>query len=455
MDTKKLRQKILDLAIRGKLVPQDPNDEPASVLLERIRAEKEQLIKEGKIKRSKKSAASDTSHYENVPFEVPESWCWTTIGELFQLQAGKFIEAPQISTCKDATHIYPCYGGNGLRGYVESYNRDGLFPIIGRQGALCGNINIAEGKFYATEHAVVVETFANIDIQLFVYFLIQLNLNQYATATAQPGLAVKTINEVPIPLPPINEQHRISMAIEKSLDTLSEIDQSKHAIRKSILQLKSRILDLAISGKLAAQDCSDEPALELLRRINPSFAPCDNRHYTNVPFSLPDTWLWASGKDLFLPMKNCKPSGEYFKYIDIDSLDNQDCVVKCPKVLPVTAAPSRATRCTKVGDILFSMVRPYLKNIAMITESDCIASTGFYVCSPNKALLSKYCYYLMISPYVINGLSQFMKGDNSPSINNVHISDWLYPLPPLNEQKRIVKKVDEVFRHLDSIVTEL
>lgn len=161
------------------------------------------------------------------------------------------------------------------------------------------------------------------------------------------------------------------------------------------------------------------------------------------------------GKDLFLPMKNCKPSGEYFKYIDIDSIDNQDCVIKCTKVLPVTAAPSRATRYTQVGDILFSMVRPYLKNIAIVTEGNCIASTGFYVCSPNKALFSKYCYYLMISPYVINGLTQFMKGDNSPSINNAHISEWLYPLPPLNEQKKIVQKIDEIFNYLDSIVAEL
>ena len=91
MDTKKLRQKILDLAIRGKLVPQDPNDEPASVLIERIRAEKEQLIKEGKIKRSKKSAATDKSHYENVPFEIPESWCWTTLGELFDIVSAKRV----------------------------------------------------------------------------------------------------------------------------------------------------------------------------------------------------------------------------------------------------------------------------------------------------------------------------------------------------------------------------
>ena len=122
MDTKKLRQKILDLAIHGKLVPQDPNDEPASVLLERIRAEKERLVKEGKIKKSKTSKTSDTPHYENrqvgeanVPFEVPSSWEWTTLGEFFTLQAGKNITAKDISDKQNSKHRFPCYGGNGLR----------------------------------------------------------------------------------------------------------------------------------------------------------------------------------------------------------------------------------------------------------------------------------------------------------------------------------------------------
>ena len=310
MDTKKLRQKILDLAIRGKLVPQDPNDEPASVLLERIRAEKEQLIKEGKIKRSKKSVASDTSHYENMPYKIPSNWCWTTIGELFYLQAGKFINASEITDCKDDLHSYPCYGGNGLRGYVTTYNRNGLFPIIGRQGALCGNINVAEGKLYATEHAVVVETFASVDVKVFVYFLMQLNLNQYATATAQPGLAVKTINEVPIPLPPLNEQYRISHAIEKAFNKMSIIDESKYSLFMGIQQFKAGVLDIAISGKLVPQDSSDEPAIELLKRINPDFVSCDNRHYENVP----PGWAVCTFEDILdyeQPQKYIVSSTEY------------------------------------------------------------------------------------------------------------------------------------------------
>ena len=219
MDTKKLRQKILDLAIHGKLVPQDPNDEPASVLLERIRAEKERLMKEGKIKKSKKTGkTSDTPHYENVP----EGWCISTIGEVFNLQAGKNISANDIHECSQ-NFPYACYGGNGIRGYVSDYNRDGKFPIIGRQGALCGNVNFAEGKFYATEHAVVVTCFAGVNIEWARYVLEAMNLNQYATATAQPGLSVATVNEVEFMLPPLNEQCRIAEFIANCFEAIESL----------------------------------------------------------------------------------------------------------------------------------------------------------------------------------------------------------------------------------------
>ena len=144
-------------------------------------------------------------------------------------------------------------------------------------------------------------------------------------------------------------------------------------------------------------------------------------------------------------MISTKPTDEYFKYIDIESIDNKLHKIKEPKIIQSNIAPSRATRQLSTGDTLFSMVRPYLENIAFVDESnaDCIASTGFYVCKPNIFLESKYCYHLMTSLYVITGLNHYMKGDNSPSINNDNILNWLYPIPPLNEQKRIVTAIEE------------
>ena len=285
MDTKKLRQKILDLAIHGKLVPQDPNDEPASVLLERIRAEKERLIKEGKIKRSRKTAkTSDTPHYEHINFALPKNWQLSTLGEVFYMHAGKNIVASEISSNADETYRYKCIGGNGLRGYVQQFNTEGSSSIIGRQGALCGNINYVEGRFYATEHAVVVDTFCKTNVKWAFYFLIKLNLNQYATATAQPGLSVNTICDVQIPLPPLTEQQRIVAEIERWFALIDTVEQGKADLQTAIKQTKSKILDLAIHGKLVPQDPNDEPASELLKRINPKAQiTCDNEHYPQLP----------------------------------------------------------------------------------------------------------------------------------------------------------------------------
>ena len=228
-----LKKSILQYAIQGKLVPQDPKDEPASVLLERICAEKQKLIAEGKIKKDKHESVifrRDNSHYEKlngierciddeIPFDIPDSWCWTRIGIIFTLQAGKNISAAEIEETFQSD-LYPCYGGNGIRGFVNRANRIGDYPIIGRQGALCGNINRATGEFYATEHAVCVETFCNIDVTWACFFLEALNLNQYATATAQPGLAVANINTVLIPVPPLAEQNRIKNKIEVLLPVI-------------------------------------------------------------------------------------------------------------------------------------------------------------------------------------------------------------------------------------------
>lgn len=209
-----LQKSVLQLAIQGKLVPQRPEEGNAEDLYKQIQAEKQKLIKEGKIKKEKPLPPITD---DEKPFEVPESWKWVRLGEIFTLQAGKNINSSNIYKNQDVTHKYLCYGGNGVRGYVTNYNRDGIFAIIGRQGALCGNINVANGKFYATEHAVVVDHYNITDVIWSSFFIKALNLNQYATSTAQPGLAVSNIIKVLIPLPPFAEQKRIVAKIEELL----------------------------------------------------------------------------------------------------------------------------------------------------------------------------------------------------------------------------------------------
>lgn len=209
-----MQKSILQFAIQGKLVEQRPEEGTGEDLFQQIQAEKQALIKAGKIKKEK---PIPTITDEELPFAIPDSWKWVRIGQIFNLQAGKNITTADIFDEESDSHKYLCYGGNGVRGYVASFNREGHYSLIGRQGALCGNINIAQGQFYATEHAVVVNHFNICDVLWSAHFLRALNLNQYATATAQPGLSVANIVNVLIPLPPVAEQKRIVAKLDEIL----------------------------------------------------------------------------------------------------------------------------------------------------------------------------------------------------------------------------------------------
>ena len=212
-----MKAKLLDLAVQGKLTDQRAEDGNARDLLKEIQAEKEKLIKEKKIKKEKPLPEIEA---DEIPFEIPKNWMWVRIGNIFTLQSGKSIKANEISVKQYDEYRYPCFGGNGIRGYVKAFNREGDYPIIGRQGALCGNINFSSGKFYATEHAVVTDGYSKVNAYWAVIFLKALNLNQYATATAQPGLSVTKINTVLIPLPPLAEQNRIVAKLDELLPLL-------------------------------------------------------------------------------------------------------------------------------------------------------------------------------------------------------------------------------------------
>lgn len=209
-----LKSKLIDAAIQGKLTEQLPEDGTAEDLYRQIQAEKQALIKAGKIKKEKPLPPITA---DEIPLEIPSNWKWVRIGTILTLQSGKNIPASNIETASDEAHKIPCYGGNGQRGFVDCANVDGFHAIIGRQGALCGNINFAEGPFYATEHAVVVYGYAGTNMKWVGMTLRYLNLNQYATSVAQPGLAVSKVEKVLIPLPPLAEQKRIVAKLEELL----------------------------------------------------------------------------------------------------------------------------------------------------------------------------------------------------------------------------------------------
>ena len=302
-------------------------------------------------------------------------------------------------------------------------------------------------------------------------------------STAINQLTQDMIKKARIPFPPLAEQIRIAEAVDKLLALTSKISDQVIECSQLIQKAKSRILDLAVRGKLVPQNPDDEPASILLdsiraekeklikqgiikqdKRESVIFRGEDNSYYEKIgeetrcideiiPFALPEGWIWARGFTCFLGMESKRPIGSEFDYIDIDSVDNRAHAITKPKRLSVQEAPSRASRAIQHGSVLFSLVRPYLQNIALVPVEyrDCIASTGFYICNSSGLLLPEYMYYMMLSPYVVDGLNQFMKGDNSPSISKDDVENWLYPVPPMEEQKRVADQIQRLLSQIGAI----
>lgn len=440
MNTKLLKQKILDLAIRGKLTQQLKSDGTARELLEQISSKvssSSSTLSSPRRRGSPSSSAAKTIipiDKSEAPFEIPANWEWVRIGDIFNLQAGKNIAAGLISsTCEDG--YYPCFGGNGLRGFVSCFNREGDYPLIGRQGALCGNINRATGKFYATEHAVVVETNSMMNVSLACFFLTQLNLNQYASSTAQPGLSVAKINEVPIPLPPLAEQQRIVAKIEEAFAEIDSIENNKELLKTHIKQARQKILDLAIHGKLVPQNKADEPASVLLERITR-----DNPHYEKIedgPFEIPQNWCWTKFGDC----------------INVINGKNQSAVIDPEGHFPIYGSGGIMGRansylcpenCTIIGR------KGSINNPIFVSEKFWNVDTAFGLC-PSGIVLPKYLYFFCL-------WFDFSTLDNSttlPSLTKTSIQQIPFVLAPLKEQSRIVAKVEELFSALDQMERNL
>ena len=521
MDTKALRQKILDLAIRGKLVPQDPSDEPASVLLERIREQKKQMVKEGKLKAKDIKndtiifVGEDNLHYEKfqdgsvkciedeIPFELPEGWAWCRLNSIVDV--------------RDGTHDTPTYVDKGIplitsknlvEGGIDYSNvkyiseKDAI-SINDRSGVNIGDIlfamigTIGNPSMVTEDILISIKNVAlfkftfskNLSNHFVMYFLdyAQEDMKNKPSGGLQPFVSLNFLRIYLVPVPPVEEQQRIVSILADSINKIRNIDVLKNELTASVKKAKSKILDLAIRGKLVPQDPNDEPASVLLERIRVEkeelikqgkikrdkkesiiFRGDDNSYYekigddienidTEIPFNLPDNWIWCRGCSCFSGMETTKPQGEFFDYIDIDSIDNRLHCIKKTKRIPVIEAPSRASRAINSGSVLFSLVRPYLENIALIEEihSHSIASTGFYVCNSNGLLLPDYMFYLMISKYVVDGLNQYMKGDNSPSISRNDIENWLYPIPPIDEQRRICYILKTTFATIEKLEESL
>ncbi len=434
MDTKALRQKILDLAIHGKLVPQDPNDEPASVLLERIKAEKERLIKEGKIKRSKKSAkSSDTPHYENV---LPDGWCLTDIGELLINRDGERKPVSSVIRSKKQTSkIYDYYGAAGVIDKVDSYLFDERLLLIGEDGANLlsrskNNAFFAEGRYWVNNHAHVLDATDKNLLDFIAIVINSMKLDDYITGSAQPKLSQDNLNKIPIVLPPLAEQQRIIAEIKKWFTLIDQIEQDKADLQTTIELTKSKILDLAIHGKLIPQDPNDEPAIELLKRINPDFTPCDNGHYTQ----LPEGWAICKMKQI----------------TSITNGKSQKNVETLNGIYPIYGSGGVIGRANQYLCIAGSTIigrKGTINNPIFVEEHFWNVDTAFGL-KANDAILDKYLYYFCLS----FDFSKLDKSTAMPSLTKTSIGNVLIPIPPYKEQERIVAKIDMVLDTMNEIL---
>ena len=470
MDTKKLRQKILDLAIRGKLVPQDPNDEPASVLLERIRAEKERLIKEGKIKRGKKSA-SDTPHYENVPYDLPEGWEWQKLGDIGTWQSG----ATPSRLNKDY------YGGDIPWLKTGDLNDDYIYEIpetitqkaleetsvklnpagsvlIAMYGATIGKVGILTFPATTNQACCACVDYQGIEKMYLFYFLLshKEEFIMLGGGGAQPNISKEKIVDTFIPIPPLLEQNRIVNAIEQWFYLIDTLETAKEDLKTSIEHAKSKILDLAIHGKLVPQDPNDEPAIELLKRINPSFVPCDNAHYENVP----EGWTVCKVKDAFMINPKTKADdGMDAGFVPMsniqDSFKNSFSFEK------------RSWGNIKKGythfendDIVVAKISPCLENRKSVVMTGLPNGIGAGTTELN-VFRSDYVHplyglFFFKSDYFISQCVGTFNGVvGQQRVSTKIIEDIAFPVPPRSEQERIIKKASKLFQILDCISAEL
>ena len=471
MDTKALRQKILDLAIHGKLVPQDPNDEPASVLLERIKVEKERLIKEGKIKRSKKSAkTSDTPHYQqDVPFEVPDNWVWCKLDDLAFYKKGPFgsslTKAMFVPKGKDTYKVYEQKNAiqkdHKLGSYYISTEKycslSGFavhpYDIIVSCAGTIGETyvlpqNIQEGII---NQALMLIRLYNREIERFYLLYFDFILKQEAYKESK-GTAIKNIPPFDvlknffIPIPPKEEQKRILSEVDKWMSFVDDIDTNCKDLQLYIKHTKSKILDIAIHGKLVPQDPNDEPAIELLKRINPDFTPCDNGHYPQLPngwaiIKVGDAAIYVNGR----AFKPEEWNNKGLPIIRIQNLNdaaahyNYSCDVYEDKYL------------IHKGDLLFAWA----------------ASLGTYIWNGNEAWLNQHIFKVIPYPFMDKKflyyafksmISDFITQSHGSGM--VHITKKQFEnitllLPPLDEQKRIVQTLERYYKQIDAIMENL
>ena len=405
---------------------------------------------------------SDTPHYENVPFEVPDNWAWTNIEELFFVTKLAGFEYTDYLT-KDVISInneVPIVRAQNVRmGYFVENANEAISEALSQQlersaltkkcllmtfiGAGIGDTCIfpALKRCHLAPNVAKIEPYSDrIDLKYALYYLMsdlgQLGVRGISKSTAQPSLSMATIRRLEVALPPFAEQHRIVAEIEKWISLIDIIEIGEDELQSTIKQAKNKILDLAIHGKLVPQDPNDEPAIELLKRINPDFTPCDNGHYTQ----LPNGWCECQLENI---VKYEQPQAYIVKSTDYDD----------KYLIPVlTAGKSFIIGYTNETEGIY-------QNTPCIIFDD-FTTDSKLVDFPFKVKSSAMKILRVADSIEIEYVAMFM--NITRLIGDTHKRYWIseysklcIPIPPKEEQKRIANAVNVMFKKLNTIMENL
>ena len=497
MNTKQLRQKILDLAIRGQLVPQDGNDEPASVLLEKIRAEKQTLIEQKKIKKDKKSSyiTCDLSPYQKytehfadgtskditdeIPFEIPENWMWCRLGEIGVSELGKTLNSNKDTgeltpylcsinihwTCINLEEVKKTrFTKEEQRKYILLKND--LLVCEGGDIGRCFVWNFPIPMYY--QNALHRIRFYNEINPFFFKFAIEYYKNIHILDKYSKGVTIKhltktALHSICFPLPPLAEQKRIVEKIEELLALVDDLETNKTDLQSYIKQAKSKVLEMAIRGELVPQNPEDEPASALLEHIKKEQKSSKskgkttehNTHYEEeLLFDIPENWVWCRLGEVcdfengfaFSSDNYCSQGVPLIRISNIQNskIDLKD-VVFVDKIVDEKFIVEK-------GDLLIAMsgaTTGKMGNYTFEEKAYLNQRVGNIRIKAESILYPKYRDFFMLTKS--NDVLKMAYGGAQPNISGKMIESLLLPLPPLEEQHRIVEKIEHIFAVLDEL----
>ncbi|KAB6542851.1 restriction endonuclease subunit S [Phocaeicola vulgatus] len=395
---------------------------------------------------------SDTPHYENV---LPDGWCLTDIGELLINRDGERKPVSSVIRSKQTSKIYDYYGAAGVIDKVDSYLFDERLLLIGEDGANLlsrskNNAFFAEGRYWVNNHAHVLDATDKNLLDFIAIVINSMKLDDYITGSAQPKLSQDNLNKIPIVLPPLAEQQRIIAEIKKWFTLIDQIEQDKADLQTTIELTKSKILDLAIHGKLIPQDPNDEPAIELLKRINPDFTPCDNGHY-------PVGWIETILGELFShntgkALNSSNKEGIFKDYLTTSNVYWNKFDFTAIKQMPFKESELNKCTVTK-GDLLVCEGGDIGRSAIWNYDYDICIQNHIHRLRPKIDLCVPFYYYTFAylkENNLIGGKGIGLLGLSSNALHKIEM-----PLPPLAEQQRIVQKIEELFSVLDNIQNAL